>query len=94
MLQADRHVARMLIAGLPDTRLGQVPVAAVELRDDCSVGPDELREHCRKSLTGYEVPAEVYIVDALPRGAALKVDRRRLIEMVEQRRSTVAQAER
>ncbi len=82
------------VAGLPDTRLGQVPVAAVELRDDCSVGPDELREHCRKSLTGYEVPAEVYIVDALPRGAALKVDRRRLIEMVEQRRSTVAQAER
>ena len=71
------------VAGLPDTRLGQIPVAAVELRDGASPGPEELREHCRESLTPYEVPAEVFIVDELPRGAALKVDRRRLIEMVE-----------
>ena len=75
------------VAGLPDTRLGQIPVAAVELRDGDSVGPEELREHCRESLTPYEIPAEVYIVDELPRGAALKVDRRRLIEMIEQLRS-------
>ena len=75
------------VAGLPDTRLGQIPVAAVELRDGASLGPEELREHCRESLTSYEVPAEVYIVDELPRGAALKVDRRRLIEMVEQLRT-------
>lgn len=75
------------VAGLPDTRLGQIPVAAVELRDGASLGPEELREHCRQSLTSYEVPAEVYIVDELPRGAALKVDRRRLIEMVEQLRT-------
>jgi long-chain acyl-CoA synthetase len=75
------------VTGLPDTRLGQIPVAVVELRDGASLGPEELREHCRASLTAYEIPAEVYIVDELPRGAALKVDRRRLIEMVDQLRT-------
>jgi acyl-CoA synthetase (AMP-forming)/AMP-acid ligase II len=34
-------------------------------------------------LTPYEVPAHVFVVDELPRGAALKVDRRRLVAMLE-----------
>ncbi len=76
------------VAGLPDTRLGQIPVAGVELREGAAAAPEELREHCRDSLTPYEVPAEIYVVDELPRGAALKVDRRRLIEMLAQRRTT------
>lgn len=71
------------VAGLADSRLGQIPVAAVELRGDASVTSDELRAHCRSSLTPYEVPAEVHIVDELPRSASLKVDRRRLIEVLD-----------
>lgn len=78
------------VAGLPDTRLGQIPVAAVQLNDGASATPQELRDHCRVSLAPYEVPAEVYIVDELPRGAALKVDRRRLIDMIEGMRTAVA----
>ncbi len=74
------------VAGLPDTRLGQIPIAAVELRPGTSVTPEQLRSHCRSSLTPYEVPAEVHVVDELPRGAALKVDRRRLTAMLEELR--------
>lgn len=74
------------VAGLPDPRLGQIPIAAVELRPGASVTPEELRSHCRSTLTAYEVPAEVHVVDELPRGAALKVDRRRLTAMLEEMR--------
>jgi acyl-CoA synthetase (AMP-forming)/AMP-acid ligase II len=63
--------------------LGQIPVAAVELRPGAATDGDALREHCRTTLTPYEVPAHVFVVDALPRGAALKVDRRRLLTMLE-----------
>jgi long-chain acyl-CoA synthetase len=82
-------------AGLADPRLGQIPVAAVELRPGASVTPEELRTHCRSSLTPYEVPAEIHIVNELPRGAALKVDRQRLTEMLEELRapSSVVDAE-
>lgn len=83
-LRSHAAVHDAAVAGLADPRLGQTPVAAVELRPGASVMPEELRAHCRSSLTPYEVPAEVYIVDALPRGAALKVDRRRLIAMLEE----------
>lgn len=82
-LRSHAAVHDAAVAGLADTRLGQIPVAAVELRPGASVTAEELRTHSRSSLTPYEVPAEVHIVDELPRGAALKVDRRRLIAMLE-----------
>ncbi|HLS77444.1 MAG TPA: fatty acid--CoA ligase family protein [Nocardia sp.] len=83
-LQSHDSVAEAAVAGLPHERLGQVPVAAVELRTAARV-PDteELVRHCRERLTPYEVPVAVRILDELPRGAALKVDRRRLLEILE-----------
>lgn len=58
-----------------DPRLGAVPVAAVELRQ----GPDlvtahDLLAHASTTLARYELPAEIRIVDALPRTASAKVD--------------------
>lgn len=81
-LRSHPAVADAAVAPLPDRRLGQIPVAAVELRGDAQADGDALRQHCRGMLTPYEVPARVFVVDALPRGAALKVDRRRLLAML------------
>ncbi|BBZ14835.1 class I adenylate-forming enzyme family protein [Mycobacterium branderi] len=83
-LRGHDAVADAAVDGMPDERLGRVPVAAVQLRSGASATPEELRAHCRSVLTPYEVPARVYIVDELPRGAALKVDRRRLRALLDQ----------
>jgi acyl-CoA synthetase (AMP-forming)/AMP-acid ligase II len=83
-LRGHPAVADAAVAPIPDQRLGQIPVAAVELRVGAEVDGESLREHCRTSLTPYEVPARIFVVDALPRGAALKVDRRRLLAMLEE----------
>ena len=61
------------VVGLPDLRLGHVPVAAVELRAGAHVDAAALREYAREHLTPYQVPAEIRIVPALPRTPALKV---------------------
>jgi acyl-CoA synthetase (AMP-forming)/AMP-acid ligase II len=82
-LRTHDAVADAAVAGLADARLGQIPVAAVELRSAMTATGDELRTHCRASLTPYEVPAQVFVLDELPRGAALKVDRRRLVATLE-----------
>lgn len=82
-LRAHPAVADAAVAPLPDQRLGQIPLAAVELRPGAVTDGEALREHCRDTLTPYEVPARVFVVDELPRGAALKVDRRRLVAMLE-----------
>lgn len=66
-LRSHPDVKDAAVAGLPDPRLGHVPVAAVELRPNASATPEDLRNHCRASLTPYEVPAEVHVVAELPR---------------------------
>ena len=82
-LRAHPAVADAAVAPVPDQRLGQIPFAAVELRPGAATDGEALREHCRTTLTPYEVPARVFVVDELPRGAALKVDRRRLLTMLD-----------
>jgi acyl-CoA synthetase (AMP-forming)/AMP-acid ligase II len=83
-LRAHPAVADAAVAPVPDQRLGQIPVAAVELRPGAATDGDALREHCRGTLTPYEVPARIFVVDELPRGAALKVDRGRLLAMLDE----------
>jgi acyl-CoA synthetase (AMP-forming)/AMP-acid ligase II len=72
------------VIGMPDRRLGQVPVAAVELRTGgARVTVDELMAHARAHLAAYQVPVEITIVDALPRTPSMKVSQgelRRLFE--------------
>lgn len=82
-LRAHESVLDATAYGRDHDRLGQVPVAVVELVEGAGpVGEAELVEFLRRRLTPYEVPVAVYIVDALPRSVSLKVDRRRLLEIV------------
>jgi long-chain acyl-CoA synthetase len=71
-----RHPAVLdaAVVGLADERLGEVPVAAVELRPShASPSEDELKAFARRSLLAYQVPARIVFTDALPRNASLKV---------------------
>ena len=63
------------VIGMPEPRLGEVPVAAVELaRAGDPVTGEELRAFTRLHLSSPSVPAQVLIVDALPRNGMMKVD--------------------
>jgi acyl-coenzyme A synthetase/AMP-(fatty) acid ligase len=60
-------------AGVPDARLGQVPVAAIELNAGLTATEDDLLGLLRDRLASYKVPVAVRIVDALPRTPSMKV---------------------
>ena len=63
------------VVGVDDRRLGQVPVAAVELRKDMPVvSGEELREHVRRLLPSHHVPTRVEVMAQLPRTVSLKAD--------------------
>jgi acyl-CoA synthetase (AMP-forming)/AMP-acid ligase II len=73
----ERHpgVRFAAVVSRPDARLGAVPVAAVELRDDAGdIDADDLLEHASGLLARYELPTEIRIVDVLARTPAGKPD--------------------
>ena len=59
--------------GLPDARLGAVPVAAVVLTSPAT--EEELLRFLAERLTRYQLPVAIRVVDQLPRTPSLKVSR-------------------
>lgn len=81
----EKHVAvrEAAVVGIPDARLGEVPVAAVELREGAaSPSEDELRQTARDQLPPYFVPVRVHVIGALPRTPSLKVSQPALRQLL------------
>jgi long-chain acyl-CoA synthetase len=72
-LSPDVHEAA--VVGMPDERLGEVPVAFVV----GTAPPEDLQRLCREHLVAYKVPVAFHQIDALPRSEIGKVLRRDLI---------------
>lgn len=66
------------VAGVPDADLGARVVAWVVVKPDCGASVESLQRHCRDRLAGFKQPREFRFVEALPRNAAGKLQRRRL----------------
>jgi acyl-CoA synthetase (AMP-forming)/AMP-acid ligase II len=73
-LEGHPAVRGAAVVGRPDDRLGETPVAMVELRDAVSVDAAELVEFLRARLARYEIPADIAIVDQIPRTPSGKAD--------------------
>lgn len=71
------------VVGLPDARLGAVPVAAVELRVGAVATEAELLAFLREKLVAYQMPTQLKILPALPRTPSLKVSQPQLRELFE-----------
>ena len=70
-------VTEVAVVGVPDERLGQVPVAFVV----GNATDEELVALCREHLVPYKVPVAFVAVDALPRSEIGKVLRRDLVDV-------------
>lgn len=73
-LCAHPHVAAAAAVGMPDARVGELPVAFVELVPERQVSEDELRKFCADRLVERaSTPVRVLVLPALPRTAMLKI---------------------
>ena len=72
-LKQHPSVSDAAVVAMSDHRLGEVPVAAVELLPGCTAQPDELVAFLRERLVAYQVPVEIRIVQSLPRNPSMKV---------------------
>jgi long-chain acyl-CoA synthetase len=73
-LEGHPAVVGAAVVARSDERLGQTPVAMVELRESASIDADTLVEYLRTRLARYEIPTEIAIVDTIPRTPSGKAD--------------------
>lgn len=73
-------VAEACCFGVPDRIYGEAVAAAVVLKDTAS--EKDLIAHCRSSLSDFKCPTTIYIMDAIPRTATGKIQRRNVAAAV------------
>jgi acyl-coenzyme A synthetase/AMP-(fatty) acid ligase len=78
VLRLSAGVHDVAVVGVPDERLGEVPVAFVVSSESGDAAA--LESLCREHLVPYKVPVDFVFVDSLPRSEVGKVLRRELIE--------------
>jgi acyl-coenzyme A synthetase/AMP-(fatty) acid ligase len=81
-LRQHPAVLDVAVVGVPDERLGQVPVAVIETRAG-HARPDEaeLKAFAKERLTPYQVPVAYKFTDKLPRSVSMKVIRPEVLKL-------------
>jgi malonyl-CoA/methylmalonyl-CoA synthetase len=72
-------VAEVAVAGMADRLKGEVPVAFVVSRPGAPADATVLVDYCAARLASFKVPREVRFLEALPRNAMGKVEKKRLV---------------
>jgi len=78
-LLAHPAVVEAVAVAVPHDALGSVVGVHVVLRADAKVRKADLAAHCGRRLAGYKIPKHFTFVDRLPRSAAGKIQRWRLV---------------
>ncbi|TXL60695.1 class I adenylate-forming enzyme family protein [Aeromicrobium terrae] len=68
-------VLEVAVVGRPDDVMGEVPVAFVVTYPGATTTTEQLLDHCRTHLTRVKVPADIQIVEALPKNPVGKIDK-------------------
>jgi acyl-CoA synthetase (AMP-forming)/AMP-acid ligase II len=72
-------IAEVSVFGVPDERLGEVPVAVILKKDGEQLDEDELRRFLDGKLAKFKIPERIIFSDEpLPRLGTGKIDRRAL----------------
>jgi acyl-CoA synthetase (AMP-forming)/AMP-acid ligase II len=83
-LRQSDDVLDAVVVGLPDERLGEVPVAGIVWAHDGAGGDAReaaLAAQARGRLEAYKVPRRWFALDAVPLNPNLKVDRLRALQL-------------
>ena len=77
VLSEKKGITDSAVVGVPDDEVGEIVVAFV-VSTDPALTEDDVRQHCRESLTGYKVPRLVLFRKDLPKSPVGKVLRKDL----------------
>jgi len=80
-LEDHPEVLEAAVVGVPDDKLGEVPVAAVRLRSGARSTAADLLIWAGVRMAEYKAPRQVVVVDELPRTGTRKVQRERLLPL-------------
>ncbi len=66
------------VFGVPDERLGEIPVAIIQRKPGAEFSEEALLHYCRESIAGFKIPRHIRFVGKMPLNSSHKINRRKL----------------
>ncbi|WP_394922683.1 AMP-binding protein [uncultured Robinsoniella sp.] len=67
--------------GVPDAVYGEEVAAYIKVKEDSSLGKEDVISYCKERIASYKVPRMVFFVDDIPKGGNGKIQRLKLVEI-------------
>lgn len=80
-MRGHDQIRDVAVIGVPDDRMGEVPMAWIVAESAAPPGADAVISWCRERMANYKVPRRIEYLDELPVNATGKVEKERLREM-------------
>ncbi|MFW5748117.1 MAG: acyl-CoA synthetase [Chloroflexota bacterium] len=78
VIQGHPAVAEVAVIGVPDEKWGEVGHAIIALKKGQSLTPDTIMAYMGERLAKYKIPRSVQFVEAIPKTAVGKIDKKML----------------
>lgn len=78
IIRDHKAVKQVVVVGVPQARLGHVPMAFIQLVDKRVVSRKEIVEWCRQKISNYKVPRYIEFLDDMPLTDSGKLHRQAL----------------
>jgi acyl-CoA synthetase (AMP-forming)/AMP-acid ligase II len=84
------QIAEAAVVGRPNPTYGEEPVLFVSTRPDATITPEAIRDHIAGQLAKFKRPADITILDDLPRNPVGKIDKPTLRRLLADSLSTTS----
>ncbi|MCW5746140.1 MAG: AMP-binding protein [Alphaproteobacteria bacterium] len=85
LLLENPAIRQVAVVGLPDTRLGEVPVAYIERTPGATIDAAAVMAWCRGKVASFKLPRHVIFIDAFPMTESGKIRKAELREDAKRR---------
>ncbi len=82
-MMENSDIAEVAVIGVKDKIKGQKPIAIVRLKPGSKATEEKLLEWAKKNIAPYKAPRKVIIVQEMPYGATMKIDKKLLRKQYE-----------
>ena len=79
VLLTHDDIAEVAVIGVPDDTWGEAVTAFIGLKEGASLEYADLKNWCEGRMSSYKIPKDIKLVDALPRNAMGKVNKKQLV---------------
>ena len=78
ILHSHPNILESAVIGVPDAKWGEAVKAVIVLKEGQDMSKEEVIQHCKANLAGYQVPKSVDFVPSIPRNPSGKVLKKEL----------------